>query len=910
MDANGLRSFLFCPDAAGHAWPADDGSLPVEPGCGKAIPGLRLASRAPRAALRETATQADAIVLRPAMAQDAPGNYAWWDADAGELRAVSAAARRHPGLEPVSIALPAEAQPVRDLAYTGDDRLLIAGGDGLWMLDTRARHALTRVDATAVGPFTAQRLCALRGDGAAALDATSGRIARIVGRPLSTTGVDRRRESDDRFQVRAPNPDPPRLQLLPALPADGARAVAIAGCADGALAVLRVAAGGGASLRFYRDGGGWSAALPLAGPRFPHTLGFIDDEQPALLTEAVALDAQDQPQPERDLGVFVYRLPAARRQALLDGREPDPAPQPPGGAFHPARDRLPGPFVQHAPGSGARLCYPRRASVGAIPEPAPVVRLAGARRSTQARIANFREQTVLTPLDSGAGATVWHRLFVEAELPPNTAMLVWLAAGDAARAPVFAEAPEARGGWHAHLFGDRRALPPAIEAALAGGTPQAHWLDQDSEVAGGVSLLAAPRRPAAAGLFGVLIQRAGHSQRALAGRRLWCVVELFGDGRATPELAALRAYAGRRSYRDRYLPALYRESLGGTAADARGAASAPDFLDRFISLFEGLFTDIEDRIAAAHLLSDARGCPDEALDWLAGWIGLALEPGLPKLRARWMIANAAALARRHGTLDGLQLALDIATDGAVTRGRIVVVEDWRLRRSFSAILGADLSDAQDPLTAGLSVSGNSIVGDSLFLGAEDAQELLALLRVLDAPPGEQPALSAAREQVFKALFDGLAWRVTVLVHETLDADELRLIARIAETAAPAHLRLRVVTARHPLLVSVAALVGADSYLRQTEPPSAVRLDHSRLGNEARLAGPGSLDPYAGVFGDLQTTPGALGRPTADARAPQTVELGRAFALDGSRSRASAGRRLAHFRWTRLPPRGEPPTPLS
>ena len=51
-------------------------------------------------------------------------------------------------------------------------------------------------------------------------------------------------------------------------------------------------------------------------------------------------------------------------------------------------------------------------------------------------------------------------------------------------------------------------------------------------------------------------------------------------------------------------------------------------------------------------------------------------------------------------------ALDLATGGAVQGGEIVILEDYRLRRTFATILGADLADERDPLTAGLAVSGN------------------------------------------------------------------------------------------------------------------------------------------------------------------------------------------------------------
>ncbi|HSD59725.1 MAG TPA: phage tail protein, partial [Burkholderiales bacterium] len=454
--------------------------------------------------------------------------------------------------------------------------------------------------------------------------------------------------------------------------------------------------------------------------------------------------------------------------------------------------------------------------------------------------------------------------------------------------------------WFPHLIGDPAALPPQLAAALPADLPRAAWVRDASEVPLGESLLSCERRANVAGLFTVLIQRAGLVVRALRGRRLWVAVELFGNGRYSPELVALRLYAGRHSYRDRHLPALYREQVAGAEAEQPGKATGADFLERLIDLFEGVFTSIEDRIAHAHLLTDVWACPPETLPWLASWIGLALEPGVSAPRARNLLANAPFLARRHGTLEGLTRALDLASDGGVAAGRIVVLENFRLRRTLATILGAQLADFDDPLTAGLAQGAHSVVGDALFLGDEHVKTFLALFRTLRTEPGASSfaarQLQDERDSAIHGLFDGLAHRATVLVHEA-GGDELRMMERVAAMAAPAHVQTRVVAARYPFLVAVASLVGADTYLREPEPVRPVEVDRSRLGYVDTLQGLADLDARNGAFQR------ALGRPVADAGDDRIENVGASFTLDGSRSRPAPGRRLTDFTWAWTPPGG-------
>jgi phage tail-like protein len=432
------------------------------------------------------------------------------------------------------------------------------------------------------------------------------------------------------------------------------------------------------------------------------------------------------------------------------------------------------------------------------------------------------------PLDARSHAAIWHRLYLEAAIPAGCEVRVWLAATDL-------PGPPAADAWFEHRFGGAPA--PARDV------PRGAWLRSPSEVAFHPGALPCTPRPGLAGLFTALVQRAGRRVRALTGRHLWVRVELRGDGRSTPEVAALRVYGGRRGYAALYLPEVYRDDTYGPEADEARPASPPDFLDRFLALFEGVLTPIEDRLRSAWLLSAPSVVPEASLDWLASWLGFVFAADLPIDRRRAMLEVAHALYRRRGTLDGLRLALDVATDGGVARGEVVVIEDFRLRRTFATILGADLSDREDPLTTGLTISGNSRVGDTLVLGDEERREVLALFGA-DLALGD--AAAQERDQAaIAALFDRTAHRVTVLVHQEVREQDLGLIRQIVDLETPAHVEVKLVTATHRFIVAVSSLVGVDTFLAPRAGPGAVRLDRSRLGVRDLVSRLPSLDPRLG-----------------------------------------------------------------
>lgn len=909
MDANGQHFWLLAEDADWRTrrhvrWDARCRAL--------CLASERRLSAPPADAAAVAAGALEAIPR----CLDSSGALAYWNAAAQAVVARSAL----PG-EAVLLPLP---EAPSDMAVGYDGVLYAAVSGAIHMHDLRRRWS----DVTVSAPdFLPWRFAADPGGGLWVLDRTRNCLARLYGLPLPLGP-----HSNDAFDyagsVFRPDPEnchPPRLDLLPELAwENNERAIAIACPApESALLLLRRGSG---ELRYLRR---YDARTAQLGPVFE----LVD----ACHAYALAcLDAQR----------IVVRVPGRLDAPAFDLSSADENSnlQPSGELYPLATEALEAPFAQ-------RLDVPPHYPVALDGEADDDVAPRGVEplhALSLSNLARHGEASSAKLIDSGAQDTVWHRLYAEALLPPRAGFVAWLAASAEPEAPVEA------GAWIAHAFGE-------VPLALDPQTPVAVYEHAACELPHHPGLASWPREPNRAGLWSLLIQNPRQRVRRLVGRYLWVRVELFGDARVGPEIAALRAWASRFSYRDRYLPRLYRETQFGALAlapgerldgldeqlapelDAGGApdgalrerlqragldlganaqievtapgqqwrlrdatsrrtwhlrrepravglyrpqATPADFLERWLANFEGQLTPLEDRIAAAHLLTDPASVPDAQLGWLGAWVGVAFDPALPEARRRAWLRAAPQLARAHGTRRGLELALELASGGGVSGGEIVLLEDFRLRRLLASLLGVDLNVEDDPLLPGLIVSGNSVVGDTLILGEGERAELMALFR--------EEVATAAENRAVLAFDARLAHRATVLVHQEFAPQDLGLIRRVVELESPAHADVRVASATWPLLVGIASLVGVDTYLADKPRPKPARVGVSRAGRDY-VIGPVTLDPR--LAGAAATPP-----PTARARAPDTPPaFGESFVLDGSESRAASGRRIDRYRWRRLPP---------
>jgi phage tail-like protein len=216
---------------------------------------------------------------------------------------------------------------------------------------------------------------------------------------------------------------------------------------------------------------------------------------------------------------------------------------------------------------------------------------------------------------------VWHRLLIDACVPPGTSIQIESRAADSLSAL-------------------------AADSATPWQTEPPLYMRRDgSEIPFYRTPIVGKRDHT--GTWELLFQRA-------LGRYLQLRVTLSGSGRNTPRVHAIRAYYPRFSYLREYLPAIYRED----------EASA-SFLDRFLANVEGTYTAVEGRIEQAQALFDPRTVPPEYLEWLATWFGVALDPAWDENRRRLFLMHAHEMFLERGTVRGVTRAIQLALDPCV-----------------------------------------------------------------------------------------------------------------------------------------------------------------------------------------------------------------------------------------------------
>jgi phage tail-like protein len=303
------------------------------------------------------------------------------------------------------------------------------------------------------------------------------------------------------------------------------------------------------------------------------------------------------------------------------------------------------------------------------------------------------------PFDSQLPGCVWHRLFLDAQIPTGTSLSVQARAAD--DPDLLLQAP-----W----------LEQPVPYLRSDGC-ELPWYDPwvDLETAGG-------ELPDLTGTWELLFQQ-------VVGRYLQVQVSLEAGERSSPLIRSLRAWYSRFSYVDHYLPALYGED-----------AAPYGFLDRFLANFEGFYTTLEERIEHTHAILDARTVPAADLPWLAAWFGMALDPQWSPAQSRFLIRFVDTFYRWRGTIPGLVATLRLYLGPGVDQsvfdpvcpgvGTVRVVEKFLTRDTGGALYG----DPSAPLVGATEadrVTATAHRFDVLVPASLSADQLAMVTKIID-----------------------------------------------------------------------------------------------------------------------------------------------------------------------------------
>lgn len=156
------------------------------------------------------------------------------------------------------------------------------------------------------------------------------------------------------------------------------------------------------------------------------------------------------------------------------------------------------------------------------------------------------------------------------------------------------------------------------------------------------------------------------------GRYLWVKAEFIASDYNIPALRKLRIYYPRQSYLD-YLPGVYQED-----------EKSRDFLERYLSIFETLMIDLEQKVESFPSLLDADSVPEKYLGWLASWVGIDPDVSWSEKQLRELIKASPELSRMKGTRYALEKVLQIYT------GEKPMIVEYQEYKKY--LMNPDLSD--------------------------------------------------------------------------------------------------------------------------------------------------------------------------------------------------------------------------
>jgi phage tail-like protein len=336
---------------------------------------------------------------------------------------------------------------------------------------------------------------------------------------------------------------------------------------------------------------------------------------------------------------------------------------------------------------------------------------------------------------------------------------------------------------------------------------------------------------------------------SLRGKYIWFKVELVSDDLHlySPEVKSLKAYFPRLSYL-RYLPATYQED-----------ETSREFLERFLSLFETFFSNIDETITTVTRYVDSKATPRAFLPWLSSWLAVVYDETWKEEKVRRLIERAPELYKKRGTRNGIAEIIELYTGE-----KPIIVENFQLRclpdkavdsklvqkakRGWSRLFLKDSSgfNAEDVIRI-----GNGTQEEFAVINYKDNNALI-LRGKLTSNYDIGTAVRKAR--IEEVLYGNCPYRFCVLLKPTQvkTADELNAVRRIIEREKPAHtvggvrtlqpwlyldmhtyLGINTTLTEPVYVLGVSSAISRDSVLSDLEESSQIDL-RSRLGIDTKL----------------------------------------------------------------------------
>lgn len=224
-----------------------------------------------------------------------------------------------------------------------------------------------------------------------------------------------------------------------------------------------------------------------------------------------------------------------------------------------------------------------------------------------------RGMLMLPSIDSGLEDNVWHNIQLDADIPPETRMIVYYLAADTQQIQ-----------WRNEVW----TMDDWLMSPKVSDTHRLHYIHQHWSVL--------PHNP-----HNAIFPDA-------TGRYIWVALEFYGSWAQAPVLRQLELFYPRSSLME-YLPELYQQS------------DRHQFLERFLSIFGHFFRELHQQIDHMPRVLDPQLSEGEFLRWLAGWVGLAADDSWDDELLRRYLQMMPELYRIRGTKEAMLRTLELLT---------------------------------------------------------------------------------------------------------------------------------------------------------------------------------------------------------------------------------------------------------